>query len=143
MGVVNVTDTSILHIATKYCAGVGYSAPVYDPSTGKMTIAGITDAQAQAVLDKAAAGTDAVIANYVQGITADASKMAGVEIEGKMCSATGQDQAGLTAVFTAINSGLIASTNFIFQNGAVLTITPANVAPVAKAWTAFRNSFYV
>ena len=142
MGMVNITDTSILHIITEYCKQVGYNPPMYDPSTGKMTIAGITDAQAQAVLDKAAAGTDAVIANYVQGITADASKMAGVLIEGKMCSATGQDQAGLTAVYAAINSGLITSTNFQFQNGALLTINTANIAAVAAIWTAFRNSFY-
>lgn len=143
MGMVNITDTSILHIITEYCKQVGYNPPMYNPTAGNITIAGITDGQAQTVLDKCAAGTDAVIASYIAAKAADASKLAGVLIEGKMCSATGQDQAGLTAVFTAINNGLIASTNFTFQNGAVLIITPANVTAVVTAWTAFRNSFYV
>ena len=139
---VNITDTSILHIITEYCKQVGYNPPMYNPTAGNITIAGITDGQAQTVLDKCTVGTDAVIASYIAAKAADASKLAGVLIEGKMCSATGQDQAGLTAVFTAINNGLIASTNFAFQNGAVLTINTANVAAVAATWTSFRNSFY-
>ena len=142
MGMVNITDTSILHIITEYCKQVGYNPPMYNPTAGNITIAGITDGQAQTVLDKCTVGTDAVIASYIAAKAADASKLAGVLIEGKMCSATGQDQAGLTAVFTAINNGLIASTNFAFQNGAVLTINTANVAAVAATWTSFRNSFY-
>lgn len=139
---VNITDTSILHIITEYCKQVGYNPPMYNPTAGNITIAGITDGQAQTVLDKCAAGTDAVIADYVAKGVADASKLAGVLIEGKMCSATGQDQAGLTAVYAAINSGLITSTNFQFQNGALLTINTANIAAVAAIWTSFRNSFY-
>jgi hypothetical protein len=75
------------------------------------------------------------------------AKLAGVMIEGVMCSATGKDQAGLSAVavgaMRAEQAGqTFADTAFRFENGAVLTITPENFGAIEAIWTPFRQSFF-
>jgi hypothetical protein len=75
------------------------------------------------------------------------AKLTGVEILGVMCSATGKDQAGLTAVAVGsmraqLTGGVFADTAFQFENGSELIITAANFADIEAIWTPFRQSFY-
>ena len=75
------------------------------------------------------------------------SKLTGIEILGVMCSATSKDQAGLTAVAVgAMRSKMagqsFAPTNFTFENGTELVITPDNFAEIEAIWTPFRQSFF-
>ncbi len=74
----------------------------------------------------------------------DARKLAGVEFEGVMCSATGQDQAGLTAVLLSIQlqGATFPSTRFKFDNGNSLVISLANYQAFTKVWVPFRQSFF-
>jgi hypothetical protein len=74
-------------------------------------------------------------------------KLTGVEILGVMCSATGKDQAGLSAVAVGamraqLAGGTFADTAFEFENGSKLTITAANFADIEAIWTPFRQSFF-
>lgn len=78
---------------------------------------------------------------------ADADKLTGVEILGVMCSATGKDQAGLSAVAIGamrakIKGEVFAPTAFKFENGAELVITPDNFNEIEAIWTPFRQSFF-
>jgi len=71
-------------------------------------------------------------------------KLVGVEFEGVMCSATRDDQNGVTAVLIASQfQGVeFAPTNFYFSNGNVLKVTKDNVAAFANVWLPFRQSFF-
>lgn len=71
-------------------------------------------------------------------------KLIGVVFEGVQCSATSQDQAGLTAVFLAIQmqGAAFPPTRFEFENGGVLVIHLSNWQAFAATWTAFRQSFF-
>ena len=74
-------------------------------------------------------------------------KLQGVEIEGVMCSATREDQNGLTAIAVGIGNARAAGvafpdTVFEFENGNELTITDANFDAVYAAWVPFRQSFF-
>ena len=74
-------------------------------------------------------------------------KLAGVEINGIMCSATRSDQDGLTAVAMGTLVARAASTTFPdtlfeFDNGAELLITDANFDAYYAIWMPFRQSFY-
>lgn len=78
---------------------------------------------------------------------AAARKLEGIEFEGVMCSATGQDQAGLLAVLNDIQMALTlgepySGTGFIFENGSVLNLHPGNAFAFAKVWRPFRRSFF-
>lgn len=70
------------------------------------------------------------------------SQMAGFDYNGTQCSATRDDQNGLTAVYMAIAEGWITSTLFRFENGSTLTLDTANYQSFATAFSAFRNSFF-
>lgn len=70
----------------------------------------------------------------------DEKKLSGFEFEGVMCSATKKDQIGLLAVDKYIGTG--ASTNFEFENGNVLRVTPENFAEFSLQWMTFRASFF-
>lgn len=72
-------------------------------------------------------------------------KLRGVEIDGVMCSATAADQAGLTAVFLAVQmqGANFKPTRFDFENGNKLTITLENFQRFTATWMAFRQSFFV
>jgi hypothetical protein len=67
-------------------------------------------------------------------------KMVGVEFEGMMCSATAQDMWGLASIKPYIEAG--NSTAFHFDNGNILTLTPANLAAFEAVWVPFRQSFF-
>ncbi len=68
-------------------------------------------------------------------------KIIGVEFEGVMCSATGEDQAGLAWVLPYIRDGK-EMPPFKFLNGNSLLITVDNVAEFEHVWLPFRESFF-
>lgn len=72
-------------------------------------------------------------------------KRRGVEFDGVMCSATSQDQAGLTAVLLAIQlqGADFPPTRFYFENGNTLVIHLGNYRAFMAAWLPFRQSFFV
>ena len=74
----------------------------------------------------------------------EARKLAGVEFEGVMCSATKDDQNGLTAVLLLIHmqGANFQPTRFEFDNGTRLVISLANYQAFAATWVPFRQSFF-
>lgn len=72
-------------------------------------------------------------------------KIAGVEFEGVMCSATAEDQAGLAAVLLAIQmqGAAFQPTMFHFENGSRLVIHLGNWQAFAATWLPFRQSFFL
>jgi len=82
------------------------------------------------------------------GAASEALKVSGIEILGVMCSATKEDQMGLTAVgldYTVAKGagGTFASTQFEFSNGNSLVITDDNFQQVYALWVPFRRSFFL
>ena len=71
-------------------------------------------------------------------------KLVGIEFEGVMCSATGNDQSGLVAVMMAIQlqGQAFQPTRFEFDNGNSLVITIANYQAFMAVWMPFRQSFF-
>ena len=74
-------------------------------------------------------------------------KLTGIEILNVMCSATSQDQSGLTAVamgvtLTRMNGQVFPDTRFEFANGNTLVITDDNFDLIYSTWTPFRQSFF-
>lgn len=69
-----------------------------------------------------------------------AAKLAGVEFEGVMCSATKEDMWGLAAIGPWVQAGNSAA--FEFDNGNVLVLTPENYQEFTSVWGAFRASFF-
>jgi hypothetical protein len=89
----------------------------------------------------------AIFAEWVKAILVTRAKLAGVEILGVMCSATKEDQMGLTAVgvdysMTTAAGGTFADTEFNFQNGSKLIITNENFSTIYNLWVPFRRSFF-
>ena len=72
--------------------------------------------------------------------TNEALKLQGVEFEGVMCSATAEDMWGLASIKSFIEAG--NSTNFHFDNGSILRLTPQNIAAFEAVWVPFRQSFF-
>ena len=77
----------------------------------------------------------------------EASKLEGIEILGVMCSATKNDQNGLTAIATGVSlarasSSAFPDTRFEFENGNSLIITDSNFNAIYAAWVPFRQSFF-
>jgi len=77
----------------------------------------------------------------------ETSKRTGVSILGVMCSATKEDQNGLTAIAMGVTISRMAAstfpdTVFQFSNGSTLTITDENFDAVYAAWVPFRQSFF-
>lgn len=72
-------------------------------------------------------------------------KLQGFAFDGVMCSATSQDQSGLTAVFLAIQmqGAAFPATRFEFENGSALVIHLGNWKAFAATWIAFRQSFFI
>ena len=68
-------------------------------------------------------------------------KLIGVEFEGVMCSATSEDQAGLSWVLPYIKDGK-EMPQFKFQNDNSLLITHDNVAEFEAVWLPFREGFF-
>ena len=77
-----------------------------------------------------------IIDNYEHRPT----KLEGFEFEGVYCSATRDDQAGLTAV--GLSLSYVDSTNFHFENGNTLLLTNENYKTFMSAWVPFRQSFF-
>jgi hypothetical protein len=71
-------------------------------------------------------------------------KRIGIEFDGVMCSATSQDQSGLTAVLLSlqVQGAGFQPTRFEFENGNALVITLANYQAFMAAWVPFRQSFF-
>lgn len=80
---------------------------------------------------------------WVEHVAVD-PKLAGVEFEGVMCSATAADQAGLVAVLMDIQTqgAAFEPTRFEFENGNTLVITLANYQAFAAVWRPFRRNFF-
>lgn len=74
-------------------------------------------------------------------------KLVGTLIEGVMCSATRDDQNGLTAVAMGITMARASGktfpdTVFQFSNGNTMVITDANFDAAYALWVPFRQSFF-
>lgn len=69
-------------------------------------------------------------------------KLVGVEFEGVMCSATGDDAAGLLQVEAAIRLTGDAITPMHFSNGTVHFIGKDNYQAFMAVWVPFRASFF-
>jgi len=94
--------------------------------------------EAQAVIDSEARSVIAAV---------EESKRTGILILGVMCSATKEDQMGLTAVgldysMTTAAGGTFSSTKFEFSNGNTLVITADNFSTIYNLWVPFRRSFF-
>lgn len=77
----------------------------------------------------------------------ETAQLQGVEMLGVMCSATKEDQNGLTAVAMGVtlarmSSSTFPGTVFQFSNGNQLTITDGNFNSIYAIWTPFRQSFF-
>lgn len=68
-------------------------------------------------------------------------KLVGVEFKGVMCSATAEDQHGLTDIKQFIVE-YNQSIPFHFENGNVLLLTPDNLVSFQTVWVPFRLSFF-
>ena len=74
-------------------------------------------------------------------ITKEARKLAGVEFQGVMCSATESDQNGLLSMYNFIKAGQL-SPNFRFENGNTLQLNADNIDGLLAVWSPFRESFF-
>lgn len=80
--------------------------------------------------------------------TPDDLKLQGVEILSVMCSATRDDQNGLSAIalgitFSRASGQQFPATQFKFQNGNNLVINDDNFDMIYATWVPFRQSFFV
>lgn len=106
----------------------------------------LTDAEnAARVAEEAQAAIDAAAKAAQDAL--EASKLTGIEILGVMCSATKNDQNGLTAVAMGVTLARGAGqtfpdTVFEFDNGNQITVTDSNFNTIYAAWTPFRQSFF-
>jgi hypothetical protein len=74
-------------------------------------------------------------------------KNTGIEINGVLCSATRNDQDGLTAVAMGVTLARMAGevfppTVFYFENGSSMVITDDNFDSIYSQWVPFRQSFF-
>lgn len=78
------------------------------------------------------------------GLSDDIKKHRGFPFQGVMCSATAEDQNGVTAVLTAyqLDKSAFTETRFDFSNGSRLLITKDNIEQFASEWIRFRQAFF-
>jgi hypothetical protein len=74
-------------------------------------------------------------------------KLIGIEINGIHCSATRNDQDGLTAVAMGVTLARMAGevfppTVFYFENGSSIVIKDDNFDSIYAQWVPFRQSFF-
>ena len=71
-------------------------------------------------------------------------KLTGIEFDGVMCSATREDQSGLTAVLLAyqLDGANFQPTRFRFENGSTLVLNKNNFLSFMEVWKPFRQSFF-
>lgn len=67
-------------------------------------------------------------------------KLEGIEFDGVMCSATGDDQAGLTALAETLK--WVEVVNFRFENGNTLSVTRDTYPKLMAVWVPFRQGFF-
>jgi hypothetical protein len=74
----------------------------------------------------------------------DYEKLKGVDVSGVMCSATKDDQAGLSAILLIyqLQGAALKQTEFTFSNGNKLSIGPDNIKLILATWVPFRQSFF-
>lgn len=72
------------------------------------------------------------------------SKLAGIEFDGVMCSATKDDQDGLLAVWVDYmgSPNNFLPTRFEFSNGNTLVLTKDNLPSFRAVWGTFRRQFF-
>ncbi len=73
-------------------------------------------------------------------ISSPSKKLTGIEFQGVMCSATADDMFGLASIKNWVLSG--NTTNFHFENGSKLSLSPANFSAFEAVWLPFRASFF-
>lgn len=127
----------------------------YDPAVHGDNIpadaVAITHEQHQALIDGQSAGK--VIAADANGFPVlqdppppppPDPKIVGVEFQGVMCSATRDDQNGLTSVLVVyqLEGQAFQPTRFGFANGNSLVLTKDNLMPFLQVWKPFRQSFF-
>lgn len=100
-----------------------------------MTLQVITDART---------GQQVIQPDSTEGARAVDPKLIGIEFEGVMCSATAEDQNGLSALLLAIQlqGEAFQPTRFEFDNGSRLIVTKENWQAFAAVWLPFRQSFF-
>jgi len=114
--------------------------PVFDPYTETVVDGDLIESSGSIIQQRIIvplSGDELVAA---QEVKRQVDKLAGVEFEGIMCSATAEDMWGLSAIREWIVSGQTA--NFKFENGNTLAITPENYAAFQAVWIPFRASFF-
>lgn len=67
--------------------------------------------------------------------------LTGVEFDGVMCSATAEDQHGLTDVKPYVLADMVTKP-FRFENGNRLLLTADNIEAFEAIWFPFRESFF-
>ena len=67
-------------------------------------------------------------------------KIVGIDFQGVMCSATAEDQHGLSDIESFVLGG--NPVNFKFENGTSLVLTAANWVEFRTTWVTFRQSFF-
>jgi len=75
------------------------------------------------------------------------AKLAGVEFNGVMCSATSEDQHGLSGIWmqfalAKMQGQEMPPVNFHFENGSKLVLTTENLDDFKAVWLPFRMSFF-
>ncbi len=68
------------------------------------------------------------------------AKLAGVEFEGVMCSATKEDMWGLSSIKEWVLAG--NNTSYEFENGNKVLLTSTNWSDFEAVWIPFRASFF-
>lgn len=123
--------------------------PAYDPTTH-----GVRDATPKKLAGKWTRQWEVyALPADVAGANADAAqrqldsaaKLAGVDFDGVMCSATGEDQSGVNRIeldLLLAGEAQFKSTVFEFANGNQITLTSANVVRFLSVWRAFRRGFF-
>lgn len=90
----------------------------------------------QAALDKIAAESNR-----------KSRQLAGIEFQAVMCSATAEDQNGLSALLlkhalAKMTAQQLPDIHFRFENGNVLTLNSTNIEAFDAVWTPYRLSFF-
>ena len=86
---------------------------------------------------------------YEMVLSESEKKVQGIEFEGVMCSATKDDQSGLTGMWMQYESlkavgkaDELVPQAFHFENGSVLVLTKDNIEAFRAVWLPFRMSFF-
>lgn len=74
-------------------------------------------------------------------------KLTGIEFESVMCSATSEDQHGLSGIWmqfalAQMSGETMPPVNFHFENGTHLVLNTENLDTFKAAWLPFRMSFF-